>query len=581
LRGISPKERYDVTIIGGGLSGLTSAALLSRAGLSCCVLEMDSRPGGYLAGFRRHDFRFDSAIHWLNNCGPEGMVTSIFKIIGNDFPRAMEQKRIRRFLSDEFDYLLTNNPDELKEQWIKDFPHEKKGIIRFFRDAKRIANSWERFKNLSRGFQTRGGLNKALHGINMLRFSVPFIPHVSYVGEQGIKKGLNRYFKEPKLHRVFCSEPDMLSCLVPISWAYCNDYQTPPAGGGQSFPEWLQYASESLGADVFFKSKVSEILLDGNRATGVKVEHREAEHTINSDYIVAACDAETLYEKMLPESIIPQKVKDNLKGAKLYSSAISVALGLDCPSEELGLGEELTYLANPNYSRDELGGGDPAISGITIIAHTVRDKSMALPEHGTLTLFMPSFISDHENWKCEKDENGNWIRGEKYKQLKQECADIMIDRVEKHLVPDLRKHIIYCDVATPITHERYTGNKGGTMMGQKPGKENYKLKVASYQTPVENLWLSGHWSELGGGVPIATKSALNTTLMVLQKQNKKVFNLLANYVDGNIGLKEVQNSGLLTPYNSSWVQEKTPAQKKVERREKEKFQNKAVSQSDI
>ena len=64
------KDKYDVLIIGAGISGLTSAALYSRFGMSVCLLEMDARPGGYLAGFRRNDFRFDSAIHWLNQCGP-------------------------------------------------------------------------------------------------------------------------------------------------------------------------------------------------------------------------------------------------------------------------------------------------------------------------------------------------------------------------------------------------------------------------------------------------------------------------------------------------------------------------------
>ena len=122
MRTIHPKEKYDVVVIGGGLSGLTSSALFSRAGLSCCVVEMDSRPGGYLAGFRRHEFRFDSAIHWLNNCKPGGLVHKIFDIIGKDYPKAMEQKRIRRYLSDEFDYLLTNNPDDLKKPMDKGVP---------------------------------------------------------------------------------------------------------------------------------------------------------------------------------------------------------------------------------------------------------------------------------------------------------------------------------------------------------------------------------------------------------------------------------------------------------------------------
>ena len=58
----------DVAIIGGGVGGLTAAALLSQAGLSVVVLERESRPGGYLAGFHRKAFVFDSAIHWLNQC---------------------------------------------------------------------------------------------------------------------------------------------------------------------------------------------------------------------------------------------------------------------------------------------------------------------------------------------------------------------------------------------------------------------------------------------------------------------------------------------------------------------------------
>ncbi|HZZ75284.1 MAG TPA: FAD-dependent oxidoreductase, partial [Puia sp.] len=63
------KDYYDVIVIGAGIGGLTAAALLSRAGLSVCVLEKEPRVGGYLAGFRRKHFVFDTAIHWLNQYG--------------------------------------------------------------------------------------------------------------------------------------------------------------------------------------------------------------------------------------------------------------------------------------------------------------------------------------------------------------------------------------------------------------------------------------------------------------------------------------------------------------------------------
>jgi phytoene dehydrogenase-like protein len=567
MRGINPKQHYDVVIIGGGISGLTSAALFSKAGISCCVIEMDNRPGGYLAGFRRHDFRFDSAIHWLNNCGPNGLVTKIFKIIGDDYPKCRDQKNIRRFVSDDFDYMVTNNPDELKEQWIAEFPHEKKGIIRFFRDAKRIGKSFDRYANLSRTMNSMKWYEYPIHGLKMLGFALPFIPHIRYTGDEKLKKGLNRYFTDEKLHRVFCSEPDVLSCLIPISWAYIKDFQLPPEGGSQSFPEWLMYATEKMNGDIFFKSKVTEVLVEDNVVKGVKFDHRGTIHTISSKYVIAACDAETLFEKMLPQKSVPTKMKERLKGAPLYASALTVALGIDCPAEELGLGEEIVFLADPSVSRHDLGQGDPHLSGIHILASTVRDKSLSLPEHGTITLFIPAWMENNHFWGCEIDEKGDYIRGDEYNRIKDEYANILIDRVEEKLIPNLRKHILYCDVATPITHFRYTGNKNGTMMAQKPGKENYQGKVASYITPVQNLFLSGHWADLGGGIPIAIKSSINTTLLVLQKEDKKRFKLLANYMDGKIGVDQLRNSDLLVNYNNSWIKDPTPAQKKVKRRE--------------
>ena len=555
------KDYYDVIIIGAGISGLTSAALLSKSGLNCCVLEMDKRPGGYLAGFDRKEFRFDSAIHWLNNCGSDGWVNKVFKIIGNDFPKAKGQKSIRRFISNDFNYLVSNKPDDLKTQWIKEFPEDKKGIIKFFKDAKRISISFDNHINLSRSMDTMNVFEKAAHGLKMLNFALPFIPHISHTGDEGIKKGLDKYFKSSKLRSVFSSEPDLLSCLIPISWAYSNNFQTPPAGGSQSYPEWLKFVSETMGCDLFFESKVTKVLIEDNKVKGVNYVQKGVEHEIKSKYVVAACDAENLFEKLLPKSSISKKKKESLKKAKLYASAFTVSIGLDCTPEELGLGEENIYLFNSSFNREEFGGGDPYKSGMHILASSVRDKTLAPKGKGTLTLFIPAWINKNQNWECEKDEQGNFIRGEKYRALKDKYANILIDRVAEKLIPNIRDHIVLYNIATPITHLRYTGNKNGSMMGQKPGKENMQAKVASYKTPVKNLLLSGHWADLGGGILIAMKSAVNTSLMILQKEKPKTFKLLAKYMDGKTNIERLRSSDLFKDYNNSWVQEETPAQK--------------------
>jgi len=485
------KDSYDVIIIGGGISGLTSVALLSRAGLNCCLLEMEKRPGGYLAGFDRKQFRFDSAIHWLNNCSENGWVNKVFKIIGDDYPRAIEQAKIRRFISNDLNYLVTNNPDLLKQQWIEDFPEDKKGIIRFFRDAKRISKSFDRHINLSRSIDTMNITEKMFYGIKMLQFALPFIPHIRFAGNTGVGKGLKKYFKSQKLRNIFASEPDLLSCLIPIAWAYSNNYQTPPPGGSQSYPEWLKYAAEYMGAHIILDAKVEKIFVREKTAQGIEFVKNNKTHQLNSKYIVVASDLEALYEKLLPKGIITAQKALSLKNAEIYHSAFTVSIALNCDPRDLGLGEENIYFSSNDSNRKELSDGDPLKSGIHIMTSSLRDPSLAPKGKGTLTLFMPAQLKDHNYWACEKDKNGQYIRGEKYQALKKKYANILIDRVQQKIIPNLRSHIEFYEVATPITLLRYTGNKNGSMMGQRPGKENIKAKVASYKTPIHNLLISG------------------------------------------------------------------------------------------
>ena len=304
---------------------------------------MDARPGGYIAGFDRKKFRFDSSIHWLNNCGPNGWVHKVFSIIGEDFPKAREQKHIRRFLSESFDYLVSNDPDQLKEQWIKEFPEDKKGILRFFREAKRISKSFDNYINLSRSMDTMGLFKKATYGIKMLKFAIPFIPHIKYAGDEGIKKGLSKYFSNQKLKEVFGSEPDLLSCLIPFSWAYSNNYQTPPIGGSQRYAEWLLYSSKKMGAKVFFKSKAIEIILKDRKAIGVKVESHKAVKEIYAKHIVSAIDAEYLYKTLLPDSIPNSKMIEKIENAKMYDSGLTVSIGLVCKYAQDIIDQESCY----------------------------------------------------------------------------------------------------------------------------------------------------------------------------------------------------------------------------------------------
>ena len=559
------KPYYDVAVIGAGVGGLTAAALLSKSGLTVCVLEKEPHVGGYLAGFRRKDFIFDTAIHWLNQFNPDGLVTRVFDIVGHDHPSAVQQKRIRRYKGDTFDYLLTNNPKKKQNQLIAEFPEDKAGIERFFKAAKKLGGSFKRYSSNLRSEETMTFIERLKNKKKLIEFVIPFIPFITYSGEKGLKKGLKKYFKNELIHRIFASEVELLSCLIPIGWAYYSDFQSPPKGGGQVIPEWLEYVVKHFDNHINTKCSVTQILLENNTVKGVAFEHRGTNYEIACKYVVSTNNLETLYEKMLPANTISDKILNKLKQAEIYSSSVTISIALDCPAEDLGFNEELVHIVNESASFDEHISGDPLTTEISILAPSLRDKSMAPEGQGTLTLFMPAYMDYRNHWMTEKDENGNYIRGEAYKKLKTEIAEKIIARVEEKCAPGLKSHILFYDVATPVTHYRYTGNKNGTMMGAKPGKENMQNKVARYHTPVKNLLLGGHWAELGGGVPIAVKAGTNATLLILRKENNKAFHLMADYLDNKITLDVMQKDPAFKQYDNSWIQSLTPAQKKAAR----------------
>jgi prolycopene isomerase len=307
---------------------------------------------------------------------------------------------------------------------------------------------------------------------------------------------------------------------------------------------------------------VKKILTKGNVACGVLCSRGNREYKIESRYVIAASDAPTLYSKLLPAALVPTRIKKNLEKAELYSSSVTISIALDCPVEDLGFNEELIHVSSAAVPRSEQAAGDPLRTEICILAPSFRDKSLAPEGQGTLLLFMPADMKFEQQWRTEKDEQGNFIRGKAYKELKDSIARQLIQRVEDKVAPGLQNHILFYEVATPITHWRYTGNTGGSMMATKPNRPNMMNKVATYRTPVKNLLVGGHWAELGGGVPIATKAGTNAALLILKEENAAAYKALAMYIDGRTGLAELQRSIAFREYPNNWIQKPTPAQKK-------------------
>jgi phytoene dehydrogenase-like protein len=78
---------YDVVVVGGGIGGLTVAALLSARGMNTCLLERQSQVGGCIARveFSGHDFEPGMGLY--TSFGPGGVYEKLFSELPVAVPR--------------------------------------------------------------------------------------------------------------------------------------------------------------------------------------------------------------------------------------------------------------------------------------------------------------------------------------------------------------------------------------------------------------------------------------------------------------------------------------------------------------
>jgi prolycopene isomerase len=88
--------------------------------------------------------------------------------------------------------------------------------------------------------------------------------------------------------------------------------------------------------------------------------------------------------------------------------------------------------------------------------------------------------------------------GEPWEQAKPRYMELMLDAAER-VLPGYRDAITFADCATPATFQRYTLAEQGAAYGWENTPDQTVPKRLDFHTPIEGLFLAGHWTHPGTG----------------------------------------------------------------------------------
>jgi len=139
-------KKWDVIIIGSGISSLTCAAILAKKGKSVAVLEQHTKPGGYLHCFRRFGHQFDTGSHCIGAMDkgqPFHTILSYIGVYDDDLfvPLQSDGFDVMHFPS--FEVRLPKGYVAANEALSEKFPTERKNIQAYF---DRVRTSAARFQ---------------------------------------------------------------------------------------------------------------------------------------------------------------------------------------------------------------------------------------------------------------------------------------------------------------------------------------------------------------------------------------------------------------------------------------------------
>ena len=466
-------NEYDAVIIGAGIGGLVCGCYLAKAGLKVLVAEQHYKPGGYCTSFMRKGFTFDAAAHSFGGYRNGGIVRKVISELGM-------ADRLRIIKNDPSETVIT--PDHRLSYWSdmnmtidefqKDFAGEKSNIESFFEVMK--SGGPQLFIKM-RKLTFRNFLDRCLKNERIK--AILAIPLFTYSGL-------------PSSLISFCAGATIFSEFLMDGGYY-------PVGGMQAFPEAFAEKLREYGGELRLSCRVKKIRTRQRRAVGIVSEKGEF---IQAEHVISNADARQTVFSLMGRGSVDSDFRKKIRTMIPSQSYFVTYLGLDGALQHALPGTTVSYFPHYDIEKAYIRGQDAKITSET--GYIMRMSGDA----NTLTAIVAAPFRNKAFWQ----------------QHKTAYTDALVSHIEKTSVPGLQKHIQFCESATPHTMRRYTGNYRGAAYGWASIPSQFADIELKKPPCIKNLFLAGHWTTQGIGIPGVVYSGFATAQLIQNVHRRKV-----------------------------------------------------------
>lgn len=516
-------EHYDAIIIGSGIGGLTTAALLSKFGKKVCVLEQHYTAGGYTHSYVRNGYEWDVGVHYVGEVHkPWSVLRLVFDTITNSkLEWAKMDDLYDKIIFDDQEYHFKAGKDAFREELVSHFPHEAEGIDQYIKMIYEVSRQVPKFFAGQAMPRMAGQLyNKARHLL---------MPDYFFKNTREVLESL---VSDQKLIGVLCGQwgdyglppkeaSFMMHAMIAKHYMAGGCY---PVGGSWEIANKIIPVIRESGGEVFTYAGVEEILIQGNKAKGVRLTNGDR---IYGDKIVSNVGIFPTIKHLLPESSVKKYNLSKVESTLTTSSChLGIYAGFKGNTKDLKLNTTNLWIY-PGYDHDqnmkvykEKPEGNLPLIYISFPSAKDPTWEERYPDKSTVEIVTIGQWDKFAAW-----ENKQWNkRGDDYEALKEEIAQEMLEVLFKQH-PQLRNALDYYELSTPISTKWFQWNMAGEIYGIDHTVQRFQQDWLHPETPIKNLYLTGS-DIVTAGVGGALMGGVMCTSNMLGLQGYKVMKLI-------------------------------------------------------